>query len=326
MKYVIGIDGGGTKTLGYIGNLEGKIIASSSSGPSNYHSIGIKRTKESLGDVINFLCNSVNASIEDIQLLSLGLAGIDRPEDKKNIEEILNFIGVKSEIILKNDAVSALVGAHGKEYGVITISGTGSISYGMDSKGKLVRAGGWGHIIDDEGSGYDIGRKALGAVFKSYDNRTEKTLLTEKILKYLNLKTVDKIVGYIYSNEITKEHIAQIAPVVFEAAYEKDKTAIDILDKAVDSLVEITETVIKKLEFNGDKINLILDGGILRSVKYMQNKFKERINKEINNINISTPLFNGAIGSLLIAWNHLNIEYSLDNIKIQIKEVNSNKK
>lgn len=320
MKYVIGIDGGGTKTLGYVGNLEGNVMAVSTSGPSNYHAIGVERARQSIEDIIKSLCNIVNVDIEDLELLSLGLAGIDRPEDKRNIEKIIKSIGVTCEVILQNDAVSALVGAHGKEYGVITISGTGSISYGINSKGKLARVGGWGHIIDDEGSGYDIGRKALSAVFKSYDNRTDKTILTEKILNYLDLETVDQIVGYVYSDKITKEHIAHIAPLVFDAAYENDMTAIDILDQSIDSLVEITETVIKKLEFNEEKINLVLDGGILKKVEYMQNEFRKKLNERIDNVNISTPLFDGAIGSLLLAWNHLNIEYDLDSIKNHIKE------
>lgn len=322
MKYIIGIDGGGTKTLGYISNLEGKILSKALGGPSNYHSVGLERTKQSILKVIKKLLSFVNATFDDLELLVLGLAGIDRDEDKKNILNMLINMGFKNEIILKNDAVTALVGANGKQCGVITISGTGSISFGMNTKGKMIRCGGWGHIIDDEGSGYDIGRRALSEVFKSHDGRIQKTILCEKILNYLNLKTIDQIIDYVYNREVTKDKIAQLAPIVFEAANENDVIALNILNQSIDSLVEITETVIKNLDFDEEVINLTLDGGILRKVKYIQDNFKKKINQKFDNINVSTPLFDGGIGALLIAWNHLNISYSLDNIKIQIKEIN----
>ena len=179
-----------------------------------------------------------------------------------------------------------------------------------------------GHIISDEGSGYDIGRKALSAIFKSYDGITRETMLTEKILSHFNFKNVDRIIEYVYNNKVTKEYIAQIAPIVIEAAYENDRASIGILDESIDNLVEITETVIRKLEFDEGKIDLVLDGGILKKVKYMQDKFREKIDKRIDNIHIAMPLFDGAVGSLLIAWNYLNIDYSLDDIMTQVKEIN----
>lgn len=313
MKYVIGIDGGGTKTLGYIANIWGRIIASSTSGPSNYQSVGIVRTKQSLTNVINNLCKRTDISIDDIELLSLGMAGVDRQEDKTNVINIIRSIGVKSEIILNNDGITELAGAIGKNLGIITISGTGSISYGIDSNGKSVRVGGWGNILGDEGSGYDIGRNALKAILRNYDKRDKETLLTEKVLGYLKLKTVDEMIGYVYKKETTKEHIAQIAPVVINAAYEKDPISINILDNATNNLVELTQTVINQLEFK-DKINLTYGGGILKKSEYVQNKFMKKMVTNNNKIEISKPLFDGAIGAVLIAWDHLNVDYNINKI------------
>lgn len=319
MKYVIGIDGGGTKTLAYIGNLKGEIIATTSSGPSNYHSVGINRTKQSLTQIVETLCRYADISNEDLEMVSLGLAGVDRPDDKKIVTEIVESI-VKSKIKLHNDVVSELVGANGKSYGVITISGTGSISYGIDSKGKSVRSGGWGHIIGDEGSGYDIGRKALVSILRAYDKRDKETLLTKKVLDFLNLKTVNDIIGYVYNKDITREHIAKIAPIVLEGANENDITSKNILNEAVDSLVEITEIVINQLEFE-NTISLTYGGGILKKNKYVQNKFIETLNMKIDKVNVTQPQFDGAIGSLLIAWDQLNINYNKDELKYQLERL-----
>lgn len=318
MKYIIGIDGGGTKTIGYLGTSDGKIIASSTSGPSNYHSVGIDKSKHSISYVLNSLCSKANIEINDIELISLGLAGIDRDEDKKIILEVIKGIGVRGKIILVNDACAALMGAHGREHGIITISGTGSISYGADIKGSTFRAGGWGHIIDDEGSGYDIGRQALSTIFKAYDSRSGKTILTEMVLKHLNLKEVEEIIGYIYCKEITKDHIAKVSPVVFEAAYQKDAAALSILNKAVDSLVNMTETVIENLYFGKQAIEIAIDGGVLTREEYMKNEFHRRLSSKNQKVVISKPLFNGAIGALLIGLNELNVSYSLTDIKKQL--------
>lgn len=311
MKYVIGIDGGGTKTLAYIGNSNGKIITSFSSGPSNYQSIGIDRAKQSLTEVISQLCKHVGISIEDLELLSLGMAGVDRQQDKTILTKLIRSIGVKSDIILNNDVVCELVGANGKSHGIITISGTGSISYGIDTKGKTVRVGGWGHILGDEGSGYDIGKNALKAIFRSYDKRDKETILTEKVLDFLNLNKVDEIIGYVYNNKLTKEHIARIAPLVIKGASENDAVSIRILDNAVDCLVEITQAVINQLEFK-ETINLTYGGGILNKSEYILSRFKEKIHLRNANVQITKPLYNGAIGALLIAWNNLNITVHYD--------------
>jgi len=112
LKYIIGIDGGGTKTLGYISDLEGKILGKGISGPSNYHSVGLERTKQSILNVITELLGFVNGYIKDLKLLVLGLAGIDRDDDKKILLEMLKSNGLNNEIILKNDAVVASLVSH----------------------------------------------------------------------------------------------------------------------------------------------------------------------------------------------------------------------
>lgn len=320
MKYVIGIDGGGTKTLAYLGNLKGEIIATTSSGPSNYHSIGINRTKQSLTQIVKTLCEYKDINIEDLEIVSLGLAGVDRPDDKEIVTKIIESIVPKSKIMLHNDVVSELVGANGKGYGIITISGTGSISYGIDSKGKSVRSGGWGHIVGDEGSGYDIGRKALVSILRAYDKRDKETVLTEKVLDFLNLKSVNDIIGYVYNKDITREHIAKIAPIVLSGANENDIASKNILNEAVDSLVEITETVINQLEFE-NTISLTYGGGILKKNKYVQNRFIEAIKMKIDKVNVTQPQFDGAIGSLLIAWDQLNISYKKEELKEQLRKL-----
>lgn len=321
MKYLLGFDGGGTKTIGYIGNDEGLVLAKAYGGPSNYHAVGISNVKCTLDNLINTLCSSIGIDSKEIKILSLGLAGVDRPDDKKIIEEAIWEIGIKSDLIINNDGKTSLIGALGKEEGIITICGTGSISLGIDKDKKLVRAGGWGHIIGDEGSGYDFGVKALNAVMRYYDGRGKKTILKDKVLKQLNFTDCQEIIGYVYDETRSKSDIAKLAPIVFEAARQGDDTALKIIDEAVNELGEITETVARQLNFRESETILSIDGGILKNVDLVRDRFMSQMRHRIKGIQITYPLFNSAIGALILGWNRLGVKYSIDSLKQQIKDV-----
>ncbi|WP_052045308.1 N-acetylglucosamine kinase [Caloranaerobacter azorensis] len=321
MGYIIGIDGGGTKTLGYIGDTDGNILGVFSSGAANYFSIGIDRVKANLEHVIQSLCKKVQIDKKDLTLISLGLAGVDREQDRKIIMKIISQIGINCKIILNNDAKTALVGAHGQEKGIILISGTGSICYGIDSNGRIKRAGGWGHIIDDEGSAYDIAIKGLKSVIKAFDGRGQKTLLKEKILKYLHLYSVEELIQFIYSKETTKDHIAKIAPIVMQSSVEGDNVSKHIMNEAIQSLIDMVIVVINDLDFNGERVELALTGGVFNNSEIIKQQFIDKITAQLQNLNLHRPLFDGAVGSMLIGWSSLNINYDIKRLKENLKEV-----
>lgn len=319
MKYIIGIDGGGTKTIAYIGNNNGDILGASFAGPSNYHSVGVDETKKNLCLVINKLLDNFYISIEDVSVVSLGLAGIGRQDDVEIIKCLLKELNLDKKSILNTDALIALVGAHGKDEGIITISGTGSISIGMNGEKKIARVGGWGHIIDDEGSGYDIGRMILKSVFKAYDGRSEETFLTNAVLRYLNSQSVDNLIKYTYKDSCHKEHIAKLAPLALMGAINGDEISISILDKAVESLVLMTETVTSKL--NNSVSELCLIGGVFENFDYIREEAIKKISKNNPQIIIKEKLCNGGVGALILGWKELGISYDVTKLKIQMKEV-----
>lgn len=322
MKYILAIDGGGTKTIGYLGDDKGRILFGARSGPSNYHSIGVENAKSNLKILINQICNRAGIEINDISFVSAGLAGIDRERDKQIINNIFKDIGIKCELLLNNDAKTALVGALGMDLGVIIICGTGSIALGIDQKGNFIRAGGWGHLISDEGSGYYLGIKAIEAVMKACDYRIENTILTEKVLKILNLQSCEEIIGYIYDKKRTKDDIAKIAPVVFEAVYEKDETALNIMNNSIEHLVDITYTVLKRFNTEKEKIPVTYGGGIFENVEVYRNKFINRLKEKIENIEIVKPMFNSCIGAMILGWQYLNLQYDINKLKLDFKNFN----
>lgn len=151
MGYLIGIDGGGTKTLGILASETGRIIAKVQSGPSNYHVVGIEQTHAILIEIITRLTPHFgNTQLHSIPIC-IGMAGLGREEDKKVIGQICDEVGINQNRILTHDAHIALVAGVGKNAGVIVISGTGSIVYGIDERGNEVRSGGWATCLGMKG-------------------------------------------------------------------------------------------------------------------------------------------------------------------------------
>src|SRR4030095_17024111 len=167
----------------------------------------------------------------------LGIAGVDREDEASTVRAIMRRIGYRSHTIVVNDALIALVAAAGDAPGVVIISGTGSIVYGRNANGEASRAGGWGHMIGDEGSGYWIGREALSAVMRASDGRGPATRLTAAILAHLNLNDLSRLPRIVYDRETPRMTGAALGPIGPEGADRGDVVPCRILERAVDELV-----------------------------------------------------------------------------------------
>lgn len=318
--YIIGIDGGGTKTIGYLSDYDSNIIAVAKSNTSNYLSAGIEKARKSLNDVIESLCSAKSITKDDIALISLGLAGAGRDKDKEIIETILTDLGINGKKIINNDAYISLVGAHGKSEGIITISGTGSIALGLNKEGEIFRTGGWGHILGDEGSGYYFGKEGLVAIMKSYDGMGKPTSLTGKVLKHLNLIVIDELVQYVYSNINDKSKISVLSKLVIEAAEENDEVANIIIDNGIRGLVNMTTTIIERMDESTD---IALAGGIFDNSLFMKKRFIEMLGSKEPKLNVVDNKFNAVAGALIVGWEHERIKFDQLELLNQIKDVDT---
>jgi hypothetical protein len=145
-----------------------------------------------------------------------GIAGVDRDDEAKTVGAIMRRIGQKSRVLVVNEALIALVAGARDAPGVVIIAGTGSIVYGRNAGGEAARAGGWGHIIGDEGSGYWIGREALAAVMRAADGRGPQTQLTRNILTHFDVADISRLPRIVYDRElgaVRGKEIALVLPV-----------------------------------------------------------------------------------------------------------------
>ncbi len=165
MQWLIGIDGGGTKTVGCAADVTGKILGRVEKGPGNYHTAGLDNLKRTIAGIVDDLAANCCLRKDGLKVVSLGLAGADRIKDKEIVVGELAKLGLSCHYLVNSDAKAALVAGLGKAEGIVLIAGTGSIAYGINGQGNVVRAGGWGHLASDEGSGYAIaGRRWCGGL------------------------------------------------------------------------------------------------------------------------------------------------------------------
>jgi N-acetylglucosamine kinase-like BadF-type ATPase len=301
MKYLIGIDGGGTKTDCAIADLSGKIINEISGKPSNFLVIGVEEAVENLFALIEENLFALEGDFADVKQIVIGVAGAGREEDAKLLEksfkdyadqERIHFKGVK----VLSDAHIALEGAFPNSAGCILIAGTGSILFGKDEKGTIHRVGGFGRLIGDEGSGHSIGRKALNAVSKASDGRGEETLISELLDAKMKSGSSASIINKVYNEKLD---VASVAKIVIEAAEEGDPIAEDILDEEADELVLHIRSLINKLQTNN--LNVAFSGSLIDNKNFYSDLLKNKIKSTLPNVKVVKPANPPVSGAILFA-------------------------
>ncbi len=257
-RYFLGVDGGGSKTLAIVVDTQGQERGHGLAGSSNYNTVGINSAVKQLYTAVEQAAQAAGCA-PPFQAAWFGLAGMDRPDDYDKLLPYLRSLA--KQIHLTNDAELLLsVLAHG--VGVALISGTGSIALGRDAHGATARAGGWGHILGDEGSGYTIGRQALQAAVRAADGRGAPTILLDLILNEWKLRQASDIIARVYADE-SRAAIAQLSSLAFKAAHAGDEPARQIIQQAAHELALAALAVGNALDFHGGRLPLALGGGIL---------------------------------------------------------------
>ena len=253
-----GVDGGGSKTQAVVVDAEGRELGRGVAESSNYAAVGLDRAMQHIKSA---LAAATSAAGGEPPLAGawIGLAGVDRPGDRDTLLPHLRDLA--GAVRLTNDA-DLVLSALPATIGVAVIAGTGSIALGRDAYGATVRAGGWGHIIGDEGSGYDLGRGALQAASRAADGRGPTTMLLDEIVHRWELHDPSEMIDRVYHRWDTAE-IARAASLVFAAARAHDPVARSLVDHAARELALAVVTVAGQLGFGDDPLPLALAGGLL---------------------------------------------------------------
>lgn len=302
-EFLVGIDSGGTKTKARLWFLKENVKKDFEAGPTNFCSVdadeGLKNL-ESLWKKIKKDCKNDSKCLG----IGIGAAGVSNKEAAETYRRCIEKLGI-GEITVKivSDAQIALFGAVEGNSGIILISGTGSICFGRNCQGEIHQAGGDGHLIGDEGSGYAIGRDILSAAVKELDGRGEKTELTRLVCEYGKFCCVSDIIRYVYGKGSSKKKIAAFAPLLKSACENNDMTAYKIAQKASDCLIEQACSVVKRLGM--EETQLAFGGSILKNMTIISDEVRKGLEKQYSRLKIIQAKSDALDGALYLISNSI---------------------
>lgn len=285
-RYIIGIDGGGTKTRLALANSRGEVLAKSTTGHSNVHSAEKSVVIVSLRHALRQLVREAKLPAHaHVSLIVAGLAGLDSPIDFTTARDTLwrachGIISSHDRLLLVNDTIIGFYAGSNSRVGLCVVGGTGSNCYGRNKKGEEAWAGGLGHILADEGSGYDVGTRALRAAVKSFDGRGEKTLLEKLVFSHYGVHNPRALIPKVYYTRFGKHEIAQLAYLVEDAAAKGDNVALSITQIAAEELLSAARAVSKRLGFTRSNVfDVVMIGGVLQKDPFVTKQFRSGLKK-----------------------------------------------
>jgi len=315
MPIILGIDGGGTSTVAVLSDETGQVLAKVVGGSSNPTAISKQQFELELSNIMCKLKEQNEKAFEKVECCFAGLSGVKELSFEKIAKSVIQqFYDDSVSIIIENDACIALFSGTLGMPGIVQIAGTGAITYCLDSHNNSYRAGGWGYLFDDEGSGYDLGKEALKAVVKSYDRRGTETVLTEKILNHFQIDKVTKIVDCIYSDQHPRAIIAPLSRYVIQAAEEGDLVSKSIVSKAARHYIEAIEACAVQAEWDvKNAIPTVLAGGVFSNFRYFHDVLvKQPMNFQLQFLQ---PKIIPVGGAIIGGLKQLNEEVTTEFIK-----------
>lgn len=300
MDYYLAMDGGGSSLRMAIGTHD-QLVAELEGASSNPYGAGWDGVHRHLRNLIEEGLREQHIPPDAIVSIVLGSAGMGRNQEQEETAAFLRTILPNALVKVTNDAEIFLVGALDDLSGIALIAGTGSIAVGRTVDGILVRSGGYGWRLGDEGSGYGIALNAIRRTLLSRDKVDLETGLDRQIVSFFHLKELDDIITLVNDQATTKRQIGDFCPVVLDQAARQDKLAMDILDKGADSLVLLVDSIIKRIPPDHAR-KVVCGGGLLARKHLYQQMVKDKLSVTFPSYEFSfSPKKRAVDGAMMLA-------------------------
>jgi len=291
MRFVLGFDGGGTKTECVLMDEAGEVRAQGRSGPSNPMRVGF-------GGAFAAVCEAGRIAIQnakllpgDIRAVCAGLAGLAQPESQQKMARLLTE-EYPGKVIQVCTDLDLTLKATGDRRAIVLIAGTGSGAVGRDLTGQVLRVGGHGPLLGDEGSAYDVGRRAAIAALREYDRDRPDSALAAKILSELGIANWEDFHLRVYS--APDEVFPRIFPIVTAAAEAGNSDARALLQDAAAELAGQVADLVEKLQLKSGKFLLAKSGGMVGRSAYFDKLLDDRLHVAAPYAEFGAPVMTAA--------------------------------
>jgi len=300
MAYYLGVDGGASKTAALVTDDTGRPLGDGIAGPSNHLRVGIETAARNIERAVNKALVTADVASREIIWTYCGIAGADHPAHRQEVVDSLSVFFPRGNFTVDNDARIALTGAIGFGPGVVVIAGTGSVAVGRNAAGDEARAGGWGPIVGDEGSGYAIARAGLAAVLRAHDGRGPATLMTE-LLKRDYAMTPPDLPRFVYAQTTHADDIARVGKLVIDAAENGDALAMEIVTRSGGELGRAVLAVAQRLGLTSSDFPVAYVGGAFNAGETLIAPMRTAVLAEAPNARIGPPAHTPVEGAAQMA-------------------------
>lgn len=298
-KFYLGIDAGGSKTSAILCDPSGATLRTCKLGPGNIAVLDRDTIAQLIWNILDELLEDAPTSL--IKWACCAFAGAGRPEEKATLSDIIRTLGF-SQFTIMTDAEIRYYSIFGDDCGILVSAGTGSICLVKTSDQRFLQIGGWGYLLGDEGSGYDIGRHAIKSVLQDLSNNESPSSFSRKLMLFYGLEKQENLISIIYSSPNPSKLIASCAKFVCEQADANDPEALVIVEETTSSLVQYALQAVKLINRTPlEHYKVALAGGIFRNNSVVYRKFSEKIKEKGLNFDYVKQELEPAAAAILYA-------------------------
>jgi N-acetylglucosamine kinase-like BadF-type ATPase len=306
--YVLGVDGGGTKTYCVITDVDGNLAGSGMSGCGNHQMIGISGAIHHIRESIDQALHEAGLGYTDIACAQYGLAGADRMIDLRILEPALSTIPLQNWALVCDTMEGLRIGSK-DNIGVVLVCGSGTNAAGRNRSGMIVQTGGFGDLFGDRTGGIELAKQAFSAAVRSWEEREIATLLTTRIPETLGFANMPSLVDHYLDHGIA-EAPHQLSILLNECANDGDMLSIRILHNAGKELGLSAISVIRRLGgFDGGMVPIVLVGSVIQKGRnpVLLQALEQTISTQYSHFQLIIPNMAPVYGSILLALDRLGL-------------------
>jgi N-acetylglucosamine kinase-like BadF-type ATPase len=303
---VIGIDGGGTHSIGVAADLEGLVIARARSGSLNFFGSGLAKARRNLKELTETLRRRIGSSRQTASAV-VGCAALFSDATKAEKQLLCRGILPLARTRVMSDCQTAYFGATLGRPGVVVIAGTGSIVLAQNQHGQFARAGGWGHLLGDEGSAYWIAIESMKAAIEDDEGRGRKTRLSSLVRRWFKVKRLTDLVPKLYCNDFPKEGAAGLAEFLFGKLGTRDEVFRGICERGGRLLAEQARSAAERARLDLDPLPVYLVGSVLANNAVVRKGILEHL-QAATKVQIENPRLAPWLGAAAMALAEAGVE------------------
>lgn len=300
LDLVLVVDSGATHTRAVVATTAGMILGRGDSGPGNSYAVGTRMALANLHRAVSAALRSARARANDIAVVAVGSASVSLDgRGAPQIRSKLRSVFSESRLLVVDDARIAIEGALAGGPGVVIVCGTGSIILAKSAKGNLIRVGGWGPLIGDEGSAQWVGREAVQRSAHAADGTGRKTALLPLVCRHFGLLSLDGVIDIIYGRAVTSAEWGRLAPLVTRAASAGDIVAREILREGASHAATQAASAARRIGLASALVSF--QGSMFRIGPLFLNPLRAKLKALVPDARLAAPMLSSLGGAFLMA-------------------------